>query len=110
MYMRSIRDMIQNKQHRLIIGVDDLRNYSLNFSLSVHGRPSPASSAPPSLLPSRSSPPFTGNLSPSPQLRVSNIQCSHPNRWGLNPRIEAYIHRAPFVDCKTKVKGTDINQ
>nr|CAD1826666.1 unnamed protein product [Ananas comosus var. bracteatus] len=31
-YMKSLRDMIQNKRHRLIIGIDDLRNYSLDLA------------------------------------------------------------------------------
>ncbi|KAG0469240.1 hypothetical protein HPP92_018568 [Vanilla planifolia] len=31
-YMKAIRDMIQNKRHRLIIGMDDLRSYSLDLA------------------------------------------------------------------------------
>ncbi|ONK79391.1 uncharacterized protein A4U43_C01F5880 [Asparagus officinalis] len=30
-YMKSIRDMIQNKRRRLIVGMDDLRNFSLDL-------------------------------------------------------------------------------
>ena len=30
--MKSIRDMIQNKRRRLIIGIDDLRNFSLDLA------------------------------------------------------------------------------
>ncbi|RWW33116.1 hypothetical protein BHE74_00002739 [Ensete ventricosum] len=31
-YMKSIRDMIQGKRRRLIVGVDDIRNYSLDLA------------------------------------------------------------------------------
>ncbi|CAL9039492.1 DNA replication licensing factor MCM3 [Musa acuminata AAA Group] len=31
-YMKSIRDMIQSKRRRLIVGVDDIRNYSLDLA------------------------------------------------------------------------------
>ncbi|KAG0469228.1 hypothetical protein HPP92_018556 [Vanilla planifolia] len=31
-YVKAIRDMIQNKRHRLIIGMDDLRSYSLDLA------------------------------------------------------------------------------
>ncbi|XP_010905758.1 DNA replication licensing factor MCM3 [Elaeis guineensis] len=31
-YMKTIRDMVQNKRRRLIVGIDDLRNFSLDFA------------------------------------------------------------------------------
>lgn len=31
-YMKAIRDMVQNKRRRLIVGIDDLRNFSLDFA------------------------------------------------------------------------------
>uniref|UniRef100_A0A0E0DSW4 DNA replication licensing factor MCM3 n=1 Tax=Oryza meridionalis TaxID=40149 RepID=A0A0E0DSW4_9ORYZ len=31
-YMQAVRDMVQNKRHRLIIGMDDLRNHSLDLA------------------------------------------------------------------------------
>lgn len=31
-YMKSIRDMIQNKRRRLVIGMDDLRNFNLDLA------------------------------------------------------------------------------
>jgi DNA replication licensing factor MCM3 len=30
--MQAVRDMVQNKRHRLIIGMDDLRNHSLDLA------------------------------------------------------------------------------
>ena len=30
--MQAIRDMVQNKRHRLIIGMDDLRNHNLDLA------------------------------------------------------------------------------
>uniref|UniRef100_A0A0E0DSW5 DNA replication licensing factor MCM3 n=1 Tax=Oryza meridionalis TaxID=40149 RepID=A0A0E0DSW5_9ORYZ len=34
-YMQAVRDMVQNKRHRLIIGMDDLRNHSLDLARRV---------------------------------------------------------------------------
>ena len=30
--MQAVRDMVQNKRHRLIIGMDDLRNHNLDLA------------------------------------------------------------------------------
>ncbi|CAN6359738.1 unnamed protein product [Urochloa humidicola] len=34
-YMQAVRDMVQNKRHRLIIGMDDLRNHNLDLARRV---------------------------------------------------------------------------
>ncbi|CAD6263625.1 unnamed protein product [Miscanthus lutarioriparius] len=34
-YMQTVRDMVQNKRHRLIIGMDDLRNHNLDLARRV---------------------------------------------------------------------------
>ncbi|KAG8094469.1 hypothetical protein GUJ93_ZPchr0012g20337 [Zizania palustris] len=34
-YMQAVRDMVQNKRYRLIIGMDDLRNHSLDLARRV---------------------------------------------------------------------------
>ncbi|EEE64083.1 hypothetical protein OsJ_18914 [Oryza sativa Japonica Group] len=48
-YMQAVRDMVQNKRHRLIIGMDDLRNHSLDLARRVIRSPAeymqPASDA-----------------------------------------------------------------
>jgi hypothetical protein len=34
--MQAVRDMVQNKRHRLIIGMDDLRNHNLDLARRCH--------------------------------------------------------------------------
>jgi hypothetical protein len=43
--MQAVRDMVQNKRHRLIIGMDDLRNHNLDLA-----RRCPVAAFPRSLL------------------------------------------------------------
>ncbi|KQK05766.1 DNA replication licensing factor MCM3 homolog 2 isoform X2 [Brachypodium distachyon] len=38
-YMQAVRDMVQNKRHRLTIGMDDLRNHNLDLARRVIRNP-----------------------------------------------------------------------
>jgi len=42
-YMQAVRDMVQNKRHRLIIGMDDLRNHNLDLARRCPPPPPPLS-------------------------------------------------------------------
>ena len=39
--MQAVRDMVQNKRHRLIIGMDDLRNHNLDLARRCPAAASP---------------------------------------------------------------------
>jgi hypothetical protein len=40
--MQAVRDMVQNKRHRLIIGMDDLRNHNLDLARRCPAAASPS--------------------------------------------------------------------